>query len=649
MGAVPVLIMLAAVGVDYGWQPDGTTSPRGDNVQYIIQISPHQLDQIRSVGEITSTIDPAIQGRVSQIVVQIGTGPLPRDAGRALSSTDSAPASVTQAVALAEDAAQLPIPELADDPQARKPRPSGAAKFAGRSGSEALMKPDPQGGGLTLPEGLQTPVRTNPEVSTDPRQDSWDDISGRAAAPRSQSVAGAAPGATPPSTDPVEPATRAQAGEAPDSYSQLQSRQSPTSAANAAGNAPARTPATAPFSAAPFSAAPSNAGSEPLQMPPTAAVGSSGNRPTDPSDPNWSGYGTTRNFGTLPPGLTTTDITRPPSGAQDAATTGGGSATDTARAAAAPQQQAAANAQTTAANENFRRDAAGNLLDRLGRMVDGQGRLIDPQTRQLVDAAGNLIDEYGQLIDRLGRPLPATTNTPTGNAQLQAPLVPSQPAGSTGYSQPGGYASGPATNYNQPGFGPPAQQPGYAPSAPGQDYSPPRTAGPSSPAGYPSTPGYSQGGQPQLPAYTVAQGGPPQPTSPPNYSSAAPAGNYQAPPTTAPAPNDAWPSAANDRTRPRRSYDEDDFVSPSDGRRDPPARAGAGSAASDHDLTAPLSSPTTPRPRTVAAQPFFNFVLLISLVGNAYLIYETGNLRRKFRNMIASVRATKLAAQPANS
>jgi hypothetical protein len=57
---------------------------------------------------------------------------------------------------------------------------------------------------------------------------------------------------------------------------------------------------------------------------------------------------------------------------------------------------------------------------------------------------------------------------------------------------------------------------------------------------------------------------------------------------------------------------------------------------------------TTIKPRTVAAQPFFNFVLLISLVGNAYLIFETSNLRRKFRNMIASVRATKISAQPAN-
>jgi len=37
--------------------------------------------------------------------------------------------------------------------------------------------------------------------------------------------------------------------------------------------------------------------------------------------------------------------------------------------------------------------------------------------------------------------------------------------------------------------------------------------------------------------------------------------------------------------------------------------------------------------------------LLISLVGNAYLIYETGNLRRKFRNMLSAIRTTKITPQ----
>src|SRR5690606_27170830 len=161
---------------------DGTSSPRGDNVQYIIQIPPHQLEQIRPVGEITSTIDPWIQGRVSRIVGQIGSGPLPRGAARALSSNSpDAAATGSQACALAEDSTQIPIPEIADDSEAAlAANPVDESNSPERAGNESLMKPDPQGDGFTLPQGLQTQVRTNPDVSTEPaRDDSWGDISGR--------------------------------------------------------------------------------------------------------------------------------------------------------------------------------------------------------------------------------------------------------------------------------------------------------------------------------------------------------------------------------------------------------------------------------------------------------------------------------------
>ncbi len=55
------------------------------------------------------------------------------------------------------------------------------------------------------------------------------------------------------------------------------------------------------------------------------------------------------------------------------------------------------------------------------------------------------------------------------------------------------------------------------------------------------------------------------------------------------------------------------------------------------------------KPRSVDAPKFFNFVLLLSLVGNAYLIFETNNLRRKFKNMISSIRTAKVGSQPATS
>ncbi len=646
MGAVPVLIMLAAVGVDYGWQPDGTTSPQGDNVQYIIQISPDQLDQVRSVGEITSTIDPSIQGRVSQIVVQVGSGPLPRDAGRALSSNvPSAASPITQAVALADDAAQIPIPEIADAPQAAlASRPSTDAELRGRAGSESLMKPDPQGSGFSLPEGLQTPVRTNPAVSTDPaaRDDSWADISGRAGTAHAGAAAGAAPptGVAPPSTDPVDPATRPQNSAASDINAIMQSRQGPLGSATG----PAASDAARSTAAQPLASATGSAGSGSLQMPTAAAVGSAGTRPTDPSDPTWSGYGTTPNFGTLPPGLASgTAITRPPNNTQYTATGAGVPAAETQRPSAAqPQHASGPTGQTAVASDGYGRDAAGNLLDRLGRVVDSQGRPIDPVTRQLVDAAGNWIDEYGRLIDRLGRPLPAepaTPSTSTGNANLQAPVVPPQRPGVTDYAQQNGYAPGAATNYNQQPYAPPAQ---------GQNFPAPSPTGQAHPAAYPSTPSYGQGNQPNSPPYNVAQGNTAFPSNPGHYSPTPP-NNYASAPAANEPRNDLRPTSSSDFPRSRRDYDEDDFLSPSDSRRPPPSRTGSAASSLDRDLAAPTTSPPAARSRSVEAQPFFWFLGLISMVGNAYLIYETAILRRKFRNMIASVRAAKLATQPANS
>ena len=154
MGAAPVLIMLAAVGVDYGWHPDGTTSPQGDNIEYIVQIAPEQLQQLKSIGEITSSIDPTVQGRVSRIVVKIGTGPLPQDAGRtskpALSVQNSS-GRTGNAFADAADNIDIPRPQitgavapvqLANDPRG----------LPGASRNESLLKPDPQG--FAMPESV---------------------------------------------------------------------------------------------------------------------------------------------------------------------------------------------------------------------------------------------------------------------------------------------------------------------------------------------------------------------------------------------------------------------------------------------------------------------------------------------------------------
>ncbi|WP_417734501.1 hypothetical protein [Rosistilla oblonga] len=73
MGGAPLLLALAAITVDYGWQPDDK-----GGIEYIIQIPPGQLEQS---GGFTSRIDPRVRGLVSRVVVRVGDGPLPQDFG----------------------------------------------------------------------------------------------------------------------------------------------------------------------------------------------------------------------------------------------------------------------------------------------------------------------------------------------------------------------------------------------------------------------------------------------------------------------------------------------------------------------------------------------------------------------------------------
>ena len=75
MGGLLGLLAAVTMSVTYGWQPDG----RG-GVEYIIQVPPEKLEQLRSsgTGEITSTIDPKVRGLVSKVVVRVGHGDLPR-------------------------------------------------------------------------------------------------------------------------------------------------------------------------------------------------------------------------------------------------------------------------------------------------------------------------------------------------------------------------------------------------------------------------------------------------------------------------------------------------------------------------------------------------------------------------------------------
>lgn len=131
MGGVPALLMMAALGVTYGWQPDNK-----GGVEYLIQIPPDQLEEIERLGAITSTIDPAVRGRVSKVIITVGNGPLPRTAPPIVAGVASGN-TVAQA-----DLAAMPIPEQ-----------RGAANQR-----EMAMKPQgPTAPGFGLPPSLAPP------------------------------------------------------------------------------------------------------------------------------------------------------------------------------------------------------------------------------------------------------------------------------------------------------------------------------------------------------------------------------------------------------------------------------------------------------------------------------------------------------------
>jgi hypothetical protein len=131
MGGLSVLLVIAAMGITYGWQPDDN-----GGVEYIIQIPPDQLHEIERVGEISSLIDPAVRGHVSRVIVQVGNGPLqrrtPANFARKLNPQPD------RGVIAASDQSPVPIPEMGDHRQAT-PIPS---LDPAENTPAAVMKPD---------------------------------------------------------------------------------------------------------------------------------------------------------------------------------------------------------------------------------------------------------------------------------------------------------------------------------------------------------------------------------------------------------------------------------------------------------------------------------------------------------------------------
>jgi hypothetical protein len=537
MGAAPVLIMLAAIGVDFGWQPDGTTSTRGDNIEYIVQISPEHLEQLQSIGEITSTIDPAVQNRVSRLVFRVGTGTLPRDAGRTSDIETLSPTSGGQSLnanANFGDQQNVPIPEIVDAIVIGSGPGDALAERTKETSSNAVMKPDPQGDGFMMPSGgPSNAARTSPSTSSFNGAPSTDPVSQNARSNAWSSFVGpprpADPQAliSPPLTNPLATTT-------PSPY-----KTSPSSSANG----------------------------------------------RDPSDPNWTGYGTSSNFGALP------TASNPPAGGfnspyQSTPTETAGSLTNS-RSAPPP---------VTTAN-GYTQDAQFNIRDRENRLVDRNGYPIDPRNTKFRDSKGQLTDYYNNLFDVNGNQIDKF-GIPIDSTRIAQANTPSAPI---------------------------------------------------------SDPRFASLQAPEIPNYSS--------TAPTNYPSTTPTNNPAiiAPPAYAQTQSASAQRDAEQRALLQQQADRDreylaqlrsnaaanTQVVKYDVETRSPSDAGLGSQSRSAMEQERAALAATTKSRNIAAQPLFNFVLLISLVGNAYLIFETNNLRRKFRNMISTLRSAKITGQPA--
>lgn len=272
MGGVPILLALAAVTVDYGYQPDGK-----GGVEYIVQVTPEEFEYAKKAGEISSTVDASVRGRVTRFVLRVGSDQLPRDAG-----PQPNPATVAQAQGFESlaDRDHVPIPEMPDTSRddAAPPIPALAMQAP-----PAVTRAKPQEApGMSMPGGSGTPLA--------------DEAQRRAQA--LQQMEANARGAVNNAADQAADLARDAAGAMQDPLRRLQS--SNPDAANPMRMAAAPTAPPATGAATPFPSTSDTARDSQWDRQPTAARPDPSTTPRMPSTATNSAVGS---FGAPPPGI----------------------------------------------------------------------------------------------------------------------------------------------------------------------------------------------------------------------------------------------------------------------------------------------------------------------------------------------------------
>lgn len=105
-----ILLAAAALGVDYGWQPNP-----GGGFEYIIQIEPELLDALRAGESLRSDLPPFMRD-VRSYRIQVGRGEVPREGNPEAAAIQQPPAAV-------QEPAAVPVAEPArEEPAATSPR-----------------------------------------------------------------------------------------------------------------------------------------------------------------------------------------------------------------------------------------------------------------------------------------------------------------------------------------------------------------------------------------------------------------------------------------------------------------------------------------------------------------------------------------------
>ncbi|GAA5508815.1 hypothetical protein [Novipirellula caenicola] len=683
MGGVPVLLLFAAIGVTYGWQPDG-----GGGVEYIIQVPADQIDRLQESGEVTSVIDPQVQGHVSRVVIRVGNQRLPRETPAAISQLRHevpVPNSGGTNSAIVEtqtrrdrnvnafdanDEQPIPIPQMtADSPVQPIPGFHGAQnKLAGipagsTAQAEAMMKPDASSPGAgsgfsfpasAIPQSLQEAAGNTAANVRDGLSDAAQDLGNRTRGELDAAMNRAAQKAEETAAGMADRAANALRN----GFDFTATNGSNNAAANASGTPDANRSEIPSFTGSDPSTAnnrslasgPSTDPTNTREMvrdrdkdwqdlnqmnlrsqtnmaggPSTDPVGSpasdnrTGNSPLTPmptTNTSTSGLGTTATFGRVPDALNTTRRT----------------ADDTAAQQRAAQERAA---QERAAQEKLAQE----------QQAAYQRQLYEREQYERAQAA-------------------RAQSNPPPSSNTQTP--PAYPYGqSTPLSAPGQSSNFANTGAGDPSgrtYGQSFSNDGTAASAIGNTYTDPRLSSSDAAKLPPNGWSYDAYGRPidrdgnLLDSYgriipnqytnttrlaDQSAGNPaPPPRGPAGYDTNANTAGGNAAPRNSSAPGGS--TSGQTYTSQDRNNAEN-VRSPSDlERRYSEADAREAALAAERDAYSRGPAPA----KTVAAQPLFNGLLLISIVGNVYLAFWLKNLRHQFHDLVAAKRMSQNSGAP---